>query len=457
MQSLKFLIILSLTINILAHNIKLQESIVKVHRESDSATVCFIGVDEEFLIDFSKAELSIPIFTFDADFKDKFAQINNIVIVFEVPKKGRNCSKILQNLFENIKVRKHNSTFREIGSSNQSKEDYFKSLFNNNIDISMNSYLPRPNLDLSYPVSTEDFVIMVPVNGFLSPHEYFKRPFQTTVWITIAVFIVYIIGIKVLMEKITTSRVNIWSNFSNTYLILLNLSTEKPIVSNYRFYLLVFLFAFIIRNLFGAYFQSFLTVFIKIKQFDTVQDLVNNNISIMCTYFQWDLIQNKSYPKGLKEIIQPANLRKFSSEFMSMRNTNFAFVADEDRCQFFIDFQSLFRKSLFRRAKEAICRHHFGYLLPPNSPFKEILNDFIIDIKQTGLLQKWDSDVVYQAKLQGFGSMIYKDNSLYEETFVPLTLHRIQFAWTVLIVGWGISIVVFINECVFEKALFLKL
>ncbi|XP_055846964.1 uncharacterized protein LOC129912649 [Episyrphus balteatus] len=350
-------------------------------------------------------------------------------------------------------LKRHNATFKEIYIRNVTKETYFNISLKNNIDISMNSFLPQENFDFSYPVSIEEMVVMTPVNGLLSPHEYFQRPFSGAVWLCIVGSVFYITIAKIMINKLTTSRIDIWASFSDTFLILLNLPIEKPITSNYRFYLLVLLFAFIIGNLFGAFFQSFLTVFIKIKQYDSIQDLVENNISVIIPNFRWDIIKNKSYPDGLEKIILPTNLGTFAAEFTSMRNTSLAYLIEEDTCLFYIGFQSLYRKSLFRVARETICSHHFGYLLPPNSPFKDILNYFIVEIKQTGLLEKWDKDVFYQAKGQGVGSTVYKDY-VHEEAHVPLTLHQLQFAWNILVIGLSISTVVFVIECVFKKFLF---
>ncbi|XP_055846960.1 uncharacterized protein LOC129912646 [Episyrphus balteatus] len=350
-------------------------------------------------------------------------------------------------------LKRHNATFEVIPFFSQDLESYFNAILNNSIDISMHAYTAPQNLDYSYPVSIEDFVIMVPINGFLSPHDYFRRPFSGAVWLCIGFTIVFITIAKIMIDKVTTSEFDIWSSFTDIYLALLNLPTEKTIISKYRFYLVLLLFSFIIGNLFGAYFQSFLTVFIKIDQYDTIQDIFDKNISVMIASFQWEVIKNTSYPEDLKKIILPQDFSIYLSHFMSMRNTNFAYLTDADRIKFYIGFQSLFRRSLFRIARETVGTHHCGYSLPDNSPFKEILNDFIIEIRQTGLLQKWDSDVLYQAKAHNFGSTIYKDY-VHEEAHSPLTLHQLQFAWNFLLSGLIISSVVFVFECVFEKFLF---
>ncbi|XP_055846968.1 uncharacterized protein LOC129912653 [Episyrphus balteatus] len=334
-------------------------------------------------------------------------------------------------------LKRHNATYKEtlIDNSIIAPSEISRNLLlNNEIDLTMNVHSAKKDVDISYPVTIEEHVIMVPVNGLLSPHEYFQRPFQAAVWMSILFFIIFITVTKMVIDKIATSRVDIWSSFSDSYLTMLNLPTEKPITSNYRFYLVVFLFAFIIGRLYGTYFQSFLTVFIKIKQFETIQDLIDSNIPVMISIDRWEKIKNNSYPEGLEKIILPTNFSIAVPIFMTMRNTSYAYVTGEDRCQFYIGFQSLFRKSLFRRAQETINSNFLGYMLPHNSPFKEILNQFIIEIRQTGLMQKWDSDVVYQAKAAEFGATIYKEY-VYKDVHAPLKLYQLQFAWKFLMFG----------------------
>ncbi|XP_055857650.1 phospholipase A1-like [Episyrphus balteatus] len=174
----------------------------------------------------------------------------------------------------------------------------------------------------------------------------------------------------------------------------------------------------------------------------------------MIPSFQWEIVKDESYPKGLEEIILPIAFEPFLSEFL--RNIDFAYAGDKDRSQFYISFQSLFKKSLFRIAHEVINSHHFGYVLPHRSQFKEILNDFIVEIKETGLLQKWDTDAVYQAKAKGFESELYKDY-VHEEVHGPLELHQLQFLWNFLLIGLAVSTVVFLFELVFWEVLKYKL
>ncbi|XP_055909267.1 uncharacterized protein LOC129944102 [Eupeodes corollae] len=547
-----FVLVVWLLLTALAKNTKLREFIVKIYKRTDSADVFFIGTDEDFLSDFVKTEVDIPISFFDDSFSGNFRQCNNAFIVFLVPENNHAYWKMLNNLIHSLLVRKfvlisastfnslneyfyffaernftrifgmlsnsssyaflpfadnqvqelseednlpdalkdlngfvvrttiqfesprsfwypssngqesiggrfgqiflqflrrHNATFKEIcigNSRNPNIEAMVNATINQEIDISTNPYFQQKNLDFSYPVTLNKLVIMVPYNGLLSPNQYFWRPFTAGVWLCICLSVILMIIVKITLDSLSSSRVDVWSSFCVIYLMLLNLPAPTP-SSNYRFYCFVLLFAFIIGIFYDTYFQSFLTVFIKIKQFDTIKDLAKNNILVMVSSFRWNIIQNNSFPEELRKIIRPTPHLEFVTQMNSMRNTSYAFISEEDRCQFFIAFHSFYEKCLFRIAREYLKVDYTGYLLPFHSPFKEILNNFIIEIKQTGLTKKWDSDIIFQTSAAGFRMRKDKNNKTGFGN-IKLTVHTLQFAWISLTIGLSISTLIFIGE-----------
>ncbi|XP_055909268.1 uncharacterized protein LOC129944104 [Eupeodes corollae] len=546
-----FVLVVWLLLTVLAKNTKLREFIVKIYKRTDSADVFFIGTHEDFLSDFVKIEVNIPISFFDDSFSGNFRQCNNAFIVFLVPENNDAYWKMLNNLIHSLPVRKfaliiastfnslneyfyffaernftrifgmlsnsssyaflpfadnqvqelseednlpdalkdlngfvlrttiqfesprsfwypssngqesiggrfgqiflqflkrHNGTFKEICIGNSRSlniEAVVNATINQEIDLSTNPYFQQKNLDFSYPVTLNRLVLLVPYNGFLPPNQYFWRPFTAGVWLCIWLSVILMIIAKIILDSLSSSRVDVWSSFCVIYLMLLNLPAPTP-SSNYRFYCFVLLFAFIIGIFYDTYFQSFLTVFIKIKQFDTIQDLAKNNILVMVSSFRWNNIKNNSIPEELIKIIRPISPPEFLSKIISMQNTNYAFVTEEDICNILIAFQEPHKQNSFRIARETLSIVHTGYLLPFNFPFKEILNNFIIEIKQTGLTQKWDSDAIWQTKKAvGFKTKIDKNK---EDRNVPLTVHHLEFAWNSLTVGLTISTLVFFGE-----------
>ncbi|XP_055905765.1 uncharacterized protein LOC129941213 [Eupeodes corollae] len=558
MHTFKFLVFISILTIIFANNLRLRELIVRVHENSEAATIYFIEVESEFLTEFMRAEVFIPISIFaSSEALSRPGQSTNVIIVYQSPDEtdNHNSSKALQSAIKNIQVRKfvivvaenldilrqyfeffrehkfsrifgiiansssyaympfadnpilelfkssrflpdalkdlngfalrttvqtdpprtfwypnkngqkriagrfgqifvqflrkHNASFEEILMNARNRldlEGIVNATLSHEVDISMNLCYPNKNLDMSYPLIVSKIVIMVPYNGFLHPSEYFLRPFATTTWMAIGLMFAFVTIAKILLDSFIDKDVDVWSSFSFTYLTMLNLPTDRPVY--YRFHLLVLIFAFIIGTLFVSYFQSYLTVYISIKQYDTIQDLVDHNISVLISTFGWNIIKDDPLPQGLDQIILTIHPTLFIPKLVSMRDTNFAYIVDDDRCKFYIDLQSSYRKSLFHRARQPVNSYFIGFLLPFHSPFKEILNNFIFEIWQTGLIQKWDSDVIFQAKAANFKLNMYKEKDGNDDLnrCVKLTLNHLLFAWKWLKTGLLIATMVFIME-----------
>ncbi|XP_055910487.1 uncharacterized protein LOC129944850 [Eupeodes corollae] len=353
-------------------------------------------------------------------------------------------------------VRRHNATFEEIVLGN-STELHIPAVINatlfDDIDISMNIYGETKGLDLSYPVKFEKWNILIPVNGHLDPYEYFKRPFTSIVWICIGLTLIYITAIEAALNIYRGLRNNIWQSFSQVFLIILGRPLERPInPSYYRIHCQVFLFSFIMGNLYNIYFTSFLTVFINVKQYDTIQELADNHVSVLIADFEYKVLTDFSrFPQGLDKVLVPINNFVFGVELNSMRNTSFAYTVGGDRGEFLIRLQSFYMKPLFRKVKEPLSEFYLGFLLPYHSPFKEILDEFIFSIEQTGLLLKWEADAAYQSILAGHPIDV---TSLKLETTgkkLALTMRHLQFGFYCLTMGWIIGLVLFVCELSFER------
>ncbi|XP_055910213.1 uncharacterized protein LOC129944652 [Eupeodes corollae] len=346
-------------------------------------------------------------------------------------------------------LRMHNATFTEIIVSNSTKLDIasvINATTNNDIDISMNVFCHIPNLDLSYPVKIEHYVIMVALNGYVHPQEYFQRPFTNTVWIYIGLIVVYVTMMDIIFKYCTNLTVGIWASFSQVFLTLLRMPPERPIQNSvYSMHLQMTVLSFIIGNIYVIYFTSYLTVHIKVKQYETIKDLIEHNVRVSIPIYEWSLLQNhKSYPKDFDKLVDLTDYTTYFSQLYSMRNTSVAFALPSEKYEFLTRMQSLHEKPLFHQAKDIIKPYYMGYLLPFNSQFKEILSDFLILIKETGLIKKWETDIFVQATKAGFRIGVDRDNL--ESAFNPLTMEHLHFSWNCLTLGLTVSAIVFLME-----------
>ncbi|XP_055910845.1 uncharacterized protein LOC129945210 [Eupeodes corollae] len=346
-------------------------------------------------------------------------------------------------------LRHHNATYKVIFINNSTQLNIpavKKATADDQIDISFNAH-PQSSLDWSYPVKVVGWVIMVPINGYVNPHEYFKKPFTPTAWLCIGLALVYITLMRVALNKLTQRPLEIWPSFSQIFLTMLMLPTERATTLPQRLYLQVFLFSFIICNIYVIFFTSFLTAFIPIKQFDTLEDLLKNNFPILVSVLDWrHLSRPGNYPIGIRDLHVPVDHTTYYKELLSMKNTSYAYTLGRDRRDFLVNMQASLAKPLFRKARQTMNFYLVGYILPFHSPFKDILNDFVIRVKETGLMLKWDDDVLRQAPLAGFDMNIDRSNFNEKPMNVPLNLRHFQFAWICVGTGWIAAILVFLVE-----------
>ncbi|XP_055910212.1 uncharacterized protein LOC129944651 [Eupeodes corollae] len=343
-------------------------------------------------------------------------------------------------------LRKHNATYEEIIINNSTRlsiPGVINATISNEIDISMNVFTPTPGLDYSYPVKFVSWNILVPLNGYVDPNEYFIKPFSVLVWIMIGVSFAYIILMEVLKDSYLNLSPNLWNSFSQTMLAMLNLSPEKPITTHYSFHVQVLLLSFVLGKLYNIYVTSFLTAFIRIKQFETIQDLIDNNVIVMIPYYEWALISDMDlHPEGFERIVASVDYATYITEMNSMRNTSYAYGVGSDRGEFLISLQTYFAKPIFHSTQDGLV--HLGFLLAPHSPFTGILSAFVIEVFDTGLIMKWDSDCIVQAIAAGFE--IGKSGEKPPKLPIPLTFHHLAFAWNCLMIGWIFAVMVFAAE-----------
>ncbi|XP_055843696.1 uncharacterized protein LOC129910368 [Episyrphus balteatus] len=348
-------------------------------------------------------------------------------------------------------LRRHNATFKEIDVNNNSSKFDIQTVINatiyDEIDISMNVFCYIYTLDLSYPIKIEKYSIMVALNGYVDPKEYFQRPFSMEVWTFIGLTLTYVTIMDVILKYCTNLKVIIWDSFSQNFLTFLRMPLEKPIYSAYSMHIQVTILSFILGNIYVIYFTSFLTVHIKVKQYESIDDLIQNNIRVLANSYEWSLIEKKGYfPKGFDQIVEPIDHASYYDQLYSMRNTSYAFAVGSEKSEFLLRFQSLYKKPLFKLIDDVVKSYFLGFLLPFNSPFKEILNTFIIDVRETGLIEKWERDVFAKAIKAGFKIGMDQNDRGEKKQFDPLTMEHLRFAWNCLTIGLTGAVIVFLGE-----------
>ncbi|XP_055918676.1 uncharacterized protein LOC129950783 [Eupeodes corollae] len=360
------------------------------------------------------------------------------------PKVGGYFGQIFTNFVE-----KHNATFEEVILENSTNRNYLAVLeacMNGDLDISSNVFSPIPGCDHSSFLKLNAFGIMVPMKKNVNSYHYFIKPFTPLLWMAILMTFLYISAMDFLKDFYSGNQADVWKSLSETFLRLLNLPSRLPTAS-YRFHTQVLIFAFVLGNFYLNYFTSFLTVFVKVKQFETFDDLLENNISVMVPldavdffYLEHPKVQGNNL---YKKIIITTDYETFIENLNSMKASNKAYIISHDRFEFLIKVQAIFEEPMFRMI-EFFKEYFQTFLLSPHSPFKEILSLFIVRTFETGLTMKWEGDTVSQALRAGFDWDGRRNGA--EILHTPLTMIHLQFAWICLAFGWILAAIVLLCE-----------
>ncbi|XP_055918675.1 uncharacterized protein LOC129950782 [Eupeodes corollae] len=354
-------------------------------------------------------------------------------------------------IFANFII-KHNATYEEVILENSDKLILGAVIYaskNGDVDISTNIFSPVPECDLSYPLKFNVYCVMVPWNRNVNSHQYFIRPFSPMLWLCLLITSIYISLMDYLKDFYSSYEADLWQSFSETFMRVGNMPTRIPTTA-YRFHSQVLIFSFIFGNYYLDYFTSFLTAFIKVKQYETFKDLYDNNISLMLPYYEVNYLQiihpelrDDTY---FHKILYPVDYLSYIENLNSMRNTKHAYTVSRDRGQFLIRLQAFFEEPLFRTVQ--ISSEYFqNFVLEPHSHFKEILNDFIVRSFETGLIMKWEIDTIAQAISVGFQSEL-RQKVIKPILHVPLTMKHLSFALIFLICGWFLGGIVLVCETI---------
>ncbi|XP_055910486.1 uncharacterized protein LOC129944849 [Eupeodes corollae] len=344
----------------------------------------------------------------------------------------------------------YNGTYNNIQIENCTDQciNSIDATLDNRVDISTNVYSMGsiPELDNSYPVRNTFKTVLVPIIDHLDTNQYFLRPFSYIAWICIGLTLVYLVLMDYIITSYLMKGADIWQSFKLIFLMMMGLPAGRQLTQNYRFYIQVILVAFILDNIYINYVTSFLTVFIKINQFDTKEDFYAHNVRIMLPFSEFNrTAYTGMYPENFEELFKPVSLEEYLTKRNAMNDTRNAYLTDSDVAEFLIELQSLFTKPLFRIIRRPLNGAQLCFVLPKHSPFKAVLNRYILNLQQTGLIQKWDRNVLYEslkAKFKGIAN-----RRTYEPPLnTPLSLDHLEFAWNILIVGISLALLAFVGE-----------
>ncbi|XP_055842653.1 uncharacterized protein LOC129909604 [Episyrphus balteatus] len=240
-------------------------------------------------------------------------------------------------------VRRRNATAVRVkikNLQNQFVAAITNATLNGEVDISMYSYDTMKGLQLSYPFEILNWIILTPLNGHIDPNEYFLRPFSSTVWFLTVIAFIYIVGMNVLKNICCDRPAEIWRSFCLIYIRMLSFPIPAPDTHEYRLQIQVLIFAFVLGNIYLAFLTSFLTVYIKVHQFQSIEDLIEHNFPVLMVNYEWERVSAPGdHPINLERVAKIVDHSYFTMEAYTFGNKSRALAIGSDKANFLIEYE----------------------------------------------------------------------------------------------------------------------
>lgn len=339
-------------------------------------------------------------------------------------------------------VKNLNATFTQKKSAEKYDMDNFvKRVISKEVDICANPYVAGENYSHSFPLKTCRWDLMVPVVAVKSPYQYFILPFEGKVWVMVVLTLFYVSVMSSVMEFLVSGKFKWMQCFCEVLLRFLNMSSEAHLYNGFMrilaLKLQVFLFAFVMNNLYLALLTTFLATDLPGTNIETLDELTKRNFKILGFQNVSEGVLKTINNATLTELFVIVTVEEINHSRDKLRNSSFAYSVADDKTYFILKQQERLKRPVFHVMEHALSVFQFGFMVPFDSPFLSPLNDFVMKIHDSGLLSKWQKDGIEHGKLSGVLEFMSEvDYGPYR----PLHLLDLQFAWLILLFG-GISTV----------------
>ncbi|XP_075167544.1 uncharacterized protein LOC142239637 [Haematobia irritans] len=312
------------------------------------------------------------------------------------------------------------------------------------LEISMNSFtgILGSNIGRSYPIGINDWCMMVPYRNESPAYVYLRRSFHSSTWYLLCFSVFYIaMGIWLCSPS---RRRDLSMSMLQALCSMMLIPPLRILTIPYariRFiFVLLFIMGFFTTNLYVTKMASYLTAAPELPQINSVEDVVQAQLPIIVTTYEYDIMMTKNFPPEFMRLMVPVSKAEMDAHRDSF-DTAFGYSIQSDRWDFLSIQQRYMSKPLFRLSQ--ICMGPFYHIFPleKDSHLAKPLQEFMMLAYQYGLMSYWNKEA--------FADALYLDyvRLLLEHTSVdPLSMTFFRSIWLVWWFGLLLSGVVFCLE-----------
>ncbi|CAD7086969.1 unnamed protein product [Hermetia illucens] len=301
---------------------------------------------------------------------------------------------------------------------------------------------------MTYPLPVLATCIMTPYQKELPRVFYLMLPFQVPTWILLGFGTFILLIVILIIEAVYGRTSGSLRMFQNAVFKVWRIITQQldsgPELEVNRCIIVVHLLAIVLFLLILSLYQSGLSSFyiksISTRQIDTPEDLEMSKYQI--------LVKPKTlYYLNRFNTFPPNILKKFASDEETIDtdliqlDPRYGYLP---RAEYADVLSGLEQSSLRQFHFSKICARAelFSIMITRNLPFRQILSDMVLWLAATGMMNKWDKDILYESGKAG----CLKVNVIFESPLRPLKVDELYVVWIIYGFGMSACIIVFLVE-----------
>ncbi|CAD7080658.1 unnamed protein product [Hermetia illucens] len=304
---------------------------------------------------------------------------------------------------------------------------------------------------LSYPIYLEENCVIVPVPKIIPSHQNLRLPFQRDVWLAVICGIFYCTIIIYIVNSLVIGKKDIWDAFVAVFSLIIGIPAMEPMnrikVQKKLFYLPLFLFGFILSNLYLSFLTTFLTSPAYEHEINTLEDIYDAGLKIVAENIEKLQLTRHIHYAEYFPLLKAIHYSECVRIKETLDNSN-ALILGSDSWDFLDETQRYRNHVRFRKSKSCIYPFALAVVFQFDSPFVEDFNEHTLLIHQSGLFAHWKKQAFFEALWAGY---VNTTRTTVREGPVQLSLEHMRLAFLMLIFGLIISIVTFFMEnCLFR-------
>ncbi|CAD7090371.1 unnamed protein product [Hermetia illucens] len=302
----------------------------------------------------------------------------------------------------------------------------------------------RDNIMFSLPIMRSLYSFLVPFSKSVPPSAYITLPFHLDVWVLVLIIIIFISSAEYLHNRILQSSNDFVRVLYNTMLGIASQSIPQDSFTSWRYrYIRIQLITvgFILTNLYLAHLSSFMTTQVYEPQLKSYKDIRDRGQKLLAVNYHFQYYEQRNLtPDYHHEIVIIINSETYLDIIFTMNGT-YGFGLPEEEKELIELYQHNLKRPVFYDPLLYFPVPIAGTLVRKNSTFLIHLNNYILNLWASGLLNYWK-------KVNSLETIRLKFKTKVEvtERTEKLSLKHIEFISKFLCFGLTLATLCFLME-----------